>query len=419
MLLLTGDDLRFGDDAARQQIGGRMQRALFVVLALNAGTMVSRDWLADLLWPDATQAAARQRLRMTALNLRRSLAGDPRIRIEGATETLGLDLAPSEVDVGALFSCSPDAGRAEKWQAAALFAGDLVPHFPEISEEFDRHLAERREAARRHALSLLHALMRDAEADADPIEFGRASDAARAIDSCDETTVERELRFWAALGASDRVSRTFATYRENLRVHLDAEPGAEMQARYDALLRQAEGQRPERLAAPAKPPDMAPPKGAAQPAPYPPAPTSTPAAAKLALPLVLLAVAAAGLIHQRTSLPASGPVFLVRQTIADFPRCTADQRTDRHAAGLLAALEGIERGTIVMGPLRRALSRARPDVYEIDQSIGCTETGVRSTITLIERETQSVLLSLRIEGSDIDTDTLRAEITADLPDRPK
>lgn len=415
VLLLTGGDLRFGDDAASQQIGGRMQRALFVVLALNAGRMVSRDWLADLLWPDATQAAARQRLRMTALNLRRSLAGDPRIRIEGATESLGLDLAPSEVDVGALFSCSPDAGRAEKWQAAALFAGDLLPHFPEISEEFDRHLADRREAVRRHALSLLHALMRDAEAAADPIEFGRAGDAARAIDPCDETTVERELRFWAALGAPDRVSRAFAAYRENLRADLDAEPDAEMLARYDVLLRQAEGQRP---AAPAKPPGLAPPKGAARPAPPPPAPAPTSAAAKLALPLVLLAVAAAGLIHQRTSLPDSGPVFLVRQTIADFPRCTADQRTDRHAAGLLKALEGIERGTIVMGPLRRALTRARPDVYEIDQSISCTETGVRSTITLIERETQSVLLSLRIEGADIDTDALRAEISADLPNRP-
>ena len=71
-----------------------------------------------------------------------------------------------------------------------------------------------------------------------------------------------------------------------------------------------------------------------------------------------------------------------------------------------------------MGPLRRALTRARPDVYEIDQSISCTETGVRSTITLIERETQSVLLSLRIEGADIDTDALRAEISADLPNRP-
>src|SRR3954468_15703151 len=84
-------------------LGGLKQRAVFALLALNAGRVVSLDRLVDELWPEEPPSRATLTLQSYVSRLRRVLAGvdthgdGPRIlsRPPGWV----LTLSPQEVDV--------------------------------------------------------------------------------------------------------------------------------------------------------------------------------------------------------------------------------------------------------------------------------------------------------------------------------
>ncbi|WP_299757196.1 hypothetical protein [uncultured Boseongicola sp.] len=121
--LLTSLDVSFSAEQANT-IPGPHQRALFVALALNPNSQISRDWLADLLWPEATQSQARQRLRMTLLNLRKAFEVGGQVSIEANNDAIWLNAATGSVDVMIFESLTENP---KNWpQALELYKGNLL-----------------------------------------------------------------------------------------------------------------------------------------------------------------------------------------------------------------------------------------------------------------------------------------------------
>src|SRR5438067_181646 len=64
---------------------------LLALLALNPGRDLERDWLAGLLWPESSGAAALANLRNSLKELRRALGGDACLLQAPRPRTLCLD----------------------------------------------------------------------------------------------------------------------------------------------------------------------------------------------------------------------------------------------------------------------------------------------------------------------------------------
>ena len=112
-------------------LGGRKQRAVFALLALNAGRVVPMDRLVDELWRDEPPSRATLSLQSYMSRLRRLLAGSARIVTRPPGWTLGLD--PDDVDVTrfvSLVSRARDLPAAEAVpvlrEALALWQGDAL-----------------------------------------------------------------------------------------------------------------------------------------------------------------------------------------------------------------------------------------------------------------------------------------------------
>ncbi|MDU8943537.1 AfsR/SARP family transcriptional regulator [Ovoidimarina sediminis] len=414
--LLTGRDLTFTGPAAQTRINGKMQRALFVALALDAGRELSRDWLADLLWSDTDQATARKRLRMTILNLRRSLADRPEMRIAGSAETLLLDIDPADVDLLRLLSRGETDDMQTRLRTTELYKGDLLPQFPEISDVFDSYLSERRAAARSHCLVLLHSILRDATEGRNERVFGQAFGAATSLDPGDETTVELGMRFWAGLGKPDHVNQVFQGHATHVRGVLDADVSADVASLRDSLMDAAEIAQVRRNRVALR---------EAQPNPDHPFPAMDHAtlagpktglrSRQIAWITTAIAIAVALVVFAVSPKPAPGPVFLIRQAVSEYPPCDSAEQVNRHEATLLEALERIEDGTILIGRLRSPFVRSNVGVFIVEHSISCSTAGVRSTITVHERGTRTVLVSLRIDATSADAVELRNAIATHLP----
>jgi DNA-binding SARP family transcriptional activator len=82
---------------AEVNLGGRQQRAVFALLALNAGRVVPMDRLVDELWRDEPPSRATLSLQSYISRLRRVLAGAAQIVTRPPGWLLALD--PDDVDV--------------------------------------------------------------------------------------------------------------------------------------------------------------------------------------------------------------------------------------------------------------------------------------------------------------------------------
>ncbi len=90
-LTLLGPPLITGADGTALAFRSRKALALLVYLAIEQGTEHSRDSLVGLLWPEDSEEAARNSLRVALANLRQTL-GEPAGRLLRASRT-GVQLA--------------------------------------------------------------------------------------------------------------------------------------------------------------------------------------------------------------------------------------------------------------------------------------------------------------------------------------
>lgn len=248
--LLTGHDLVIDAEPATS-IQGARPRALFVALLLNANADVSRDWLAFLLWPDIQQQLARQRLRMTLLNLRNALKDLDEIEIDAKAETLRMNLDRRQVDIFRFEDAVSGTTPAE--DLIDLYKGDLLGHFPSISDEFDSVLSERRNNLRGLYLAAADRELQRAIASDDAVLFQRVFNDAIRVDPANEPLVELALAFWSRPQGPDIAEKVFRDHADRLKEYLSIEPSDTIIEAWQTCLLTQTGTTPPQAVAPPAP----------------------------------------------------------------------------------------------------------------------------------------------------------------------
>ena len=210
--MLTGGDLVLPDRPGVPALAPQ-PRALLVVLLLNAGTGVSRDWLADLLWPDTDQQTARRRLRTTLLNLRAALESDGWSNIEATRDLISLTIDPMQIDVFRFESAAASDHPDTRAMACELFGGDLLARFPVISDEFGMFLEERRTGLRSVVISILLQTMRTARKRGDLSNFELAFQQVLKIDPVNSPATCLAMETWAENRLNERMEDEYQRFR--------------------------------------------------------------------------------------------------------------------------------------------------------------------------------------------------------------
>ena len=212
--------------------GPAAQRRRLAVLAMIAAsdTGVSRDRLADYLWPDADPARGRHSLDEALSGLRRELRSDD-LFIGVATLRLNSAVLASDLaDQAAALA----AGDAE--QAAALYAGPFLDGFyMPGAGDFEQWVeAERSRRARAHA-QVLEGLAARAAAHNDAATAARWWRARVALDPLDTPATLGLLHALTSAGNPAEALRLARVHEALVRDELDTNPGPGWAAAVDAL----------------------------------------------------------------------------------------------------------------------------------------------------------------------------------------
>src|SRR5215468_5023052 len=155
---LLGDmKVRRGSAGAVVPIPARKVRALLASLAIDPGRAQPRGRLAALLWPDVSEAQARQSLRQALAGLRRALAGARVLVIDG--DTVAVDPLRLDVDVTRFERLLTAGSQPKLEQALALYEGDLLASFNARSHAFEDWVLTERERLRELARQGLDRLL--------------------------------------------------------------------------------------------------------------------------------------------------------------------------------------------------------------------------------------------------------------------
>jgi len=121
----------------------RKARALMAYLAAQEGSPVSRERLADLLWPYQGSEQARHSLRNCLLELRKALG--PEAGQHLLAEFAVCRLQDVETDLERLVRLSRSRERGELALAAELYRGEFLSDFILDSEPFQEWLVAERD----------------------------------------------------------------------------------------------------------------------------------------------------------------------------------------------------------------------------------------------------------------------------------
>ena len=114
------------DGAALRPLRSRKGEWLLALLAVQHGREVTREWIADGLWPETEPEAANRSLRQSLWDLRQALGTQSR-RIEAPRpRTLRLNLTGAEVDVVAFDRAVAQGDPSALEQAVALYRGPFL-----------------------------------------------------------------------------------------------------------------------------------------------------------------------------------------------------------------------------------------------------------------------------------------------------
>lgn len=392
--LLTGNDLAL-EGVPSGAISGVKQRALFVALALHANETRSRDWLANLLWPDSSQDAARQSLRMALMNLRRNLSVEWRQRIIATAETLRLAIDRGDVDYLRL----DDAAQPGKLHAATVensFRGDLLAQFPEVSPEFDDFLAVRREYIRRMFVSAMTELLRSSAEDHDLASFERRQRLLSQFDPVNDLAAELSMEVWADAGRPEMVEQSFETFRAGWAQSFETALPTSLMEAYEAHRTRAAARAPRNDDAQKFLPAVPVTGRAGIPSPR----------RLFQLGIVAAFLSALALVGAYVILDSRklGLVLEIARPEGDLSHCEIEAVADRYQSNLIDALSAADVGTIVVGSLRDYDPSLDGNLYEVRQAIDCTGEEFRGITTIVDKRTRDIIWSARHDalGAEFD-----------------
>src|SRR5437879_2261045 len=131
-------------------------RALLAYLAAQSGQPVSRERLADLLWPYQESEQARHSLRNCLLELRKALGTCATAHL--VADFVSCRIQDVIVDLDQLERLSRSQQRSELQVAADLYRGEFLADFHITSEPFQEWLAAERDRTLAVICDVLHRL---------------------------------------------------------------------------------------------------------------------------------------------------------------------------------------------------------------------------------------------------------------------
>ena len=203
-------------------------RALLAFLAAQAGQPVTRERLADLLWPYQGSEQARHSLRNCLLELRKALG-------RGTDAYLAADFANCRiqdaiVDLVQFERLSRSQHRCDLQAAADLYRGELLADFDINSEPFQEWLAAERDRTLAMVCDILHRLSakQDAAGEHDAaIQSGRR---LVFLDPLSEFGQRALIRAYAHAGRRGEALRQYRSCAETLKRELGVAPDVETQS---------------------------------------------------------------------------------------------------------------------------------------------------------------------------------------------
>jgi len=222
---------------------------LLALLCLKQAGALSREWLAEALWPDSALERSAANLRLSLCDLRRALGSEAHRVHSPLPRTLQLDISGCTIDLWE-FDAALARGDEESLEAAvALYRGRLLEACLEPWAEYDRQRCEQA------CMGALESLAVSALERADPARAEPLLRRILQIDPLRESAYRSLLRAQAMRGDMAAAIQTYRDLRILLHNELNVEPGPETIALFQELKEAAESVRkplPEPL--PERPP---------------------------------------------------------------------------------------------------------------------------------------------------------------------
>ena len=224
-----------------QASGGPRLRALLTYLALHRDAPQPRAHVAFLLWPDATEAQARNNLRQTLHQLRQTLPEVGRLLLIDARTLQWNPATLCDLDIAAFDAALAEAAaatqhgdqpgvRAALERADRLYVGDLLP------DCFDDWIAPERDRLRRLHSQALEDLLRLLETHGETRAAIQCAQRLLALDPLSEDRYRDLMRLYAR--NQDRASalHVYHTCVSTLQREMGVEPGAATRDAYERML---------------------------------------------------------------------------------------------------------------------------------------------------------------------------------------
>jgi DNA-binding SARP family transcriptional activator/TolB-like protein len=213
----------------------RKARALLAYLAAQNCRAVSRERLADLLWPYQGTDQARHSLRNCLLELRKVLGASADAHL--GTDFSSCRVHTAEVDLDRFErlarSQQPDDLRA----AAELYRGEFLADFVVDSEPFQEWLAAERDRTLDLVCSILQRLTEHLDAAGERDASIQAARRLVLLDPLSEIGHRALIRAYMHAGRRPEALRQFRNCTEILKRELDVAPDAETQALAKEIVR--------------------------------------------------------------------------------------------------------------------------------------------------------------------------------------
>jgi DNA-binding SARP family transcriptional activator/TolB-like protein/Tfp pilus assembly protein PilF len=220
-LVIESDDWRLGKVPKKA-------RALLAYLAAQGGQAVSRERLADLLWPYQGSEQARHSLRNCLLELRKALGRSAAVHLVADFANCRLQDVVSDLDYFERLSRSQQ--RSDLRAAADLYRSEFLADFDIDSEPFQECLAAERDRTLAVVCDVLHRLTAAEDAPGEhevAIQFGRR---LVALDSLSEFGQRALMRAYARAGRRGEALRQYKSCADTLKRELGVAPDLETQA---------------------------------------------------------------------------------------------------------------------------------------------------------------------------------------------
>jgi DNA-binding SARP family transcriptional activator/TolB-like protein/Tfp pilus assembly protein PilF len=220
-LVIESDDVRLGKVPKKA-------RALLAYLAAQGGQAVSRERLADLLWPYQGSEQARHSLRNCLLELRKALGRSAAFHL--VTDFANCRIQDVVVDLDRFERLSRSQSRSELQAAAEAYRGEFLADFDIDSEPFQEWLAAERDRMLAVICDVLQRLTTGLAAAGEHDAAIQSGRRLVALDPLSEFGQRALMRAYARAGRRGEALRQYRSCAETLKRDLGVAPDAETQA---------------------------------------------------------------------------------------------------------------------------------------------------------------------------------------------